>query len=118
MSEPSLTPEERFADLVDDLTSNPEVTPPVAQPGGRRRFGMSELRTHGKIFALLSQGRLVLKLPRARVDALLAAGEGERWDPRHDGRQMREWLALAPTYAGDWLSLAQEAQTFVAAQRG
>jgi TfoX/Sxy family transcriptional regulator of competence genes len=112
-----LTPEERFADLVDDLAANPEVTPPIAQPSGRRRFGASELKTHGKIFALLSQGRLVVKLPRVRVDALAAAGEGERWDPRRDGRQMKEWVSLAPTYTGDWLPLAQEALDYVVSQR-
>lgn len=117
MSKLPLTPEERFADLVDDLASNPAVTPPMAQPSGRRRFGASELKTHGKIFALLSQGRLVIKLSRARVDALVAAGEGERWDPRRDGRQMKEWVSLAPTYAGDWLPLAQEALDYVASLR-
>lgn len=117
MSESSLTPEARFADLVDEFAPNPAVTPPMAQPSGRGRFGTAGLRTHGKIFALLSQGRLVVKLPRARVDALAATGDGERWDPRHDGRQMKEWVSLAPTYAGDWLPLAQEALAYVAAQR-
>jgi hypothetical protein len=115
MNEPTL--EARFADLVDAFAPNPEVTPPLAQPGGRARFGASGLQTHGKNFALLSQGRLVLKLPRERVDALVAAGDGERWDPRRDGRQMKEWVSLASTYAGDWLPLAQEALVFVASQR-
>lgn len=114
MSQHTITPEERFADLVDDLASNPAVTPPEAGPGVRRRFGASALKTHGKVFAMLSGGRLVLKLPAARVTGLLAAGAGERFDPRRDGRQMKEWIAIAPEYAGDWLPLAQEALAFVA----
>jgi len=117
MSEPSLTPEERFADLVDEFASNPDVTPPESGPGARRRFGASALKVRGKVFAMLSGDKLTLKLPAARVEALLASGDGERFDPRRDGRQMREWVSLAPTYAGDWLPLAQEALAFVAAQR-
>ena len=67
----------------------------------------------GKIFAMLWRGRLVVKLPRARVDALVAAGEGERFDPRRDGRVMREWLVLETASQVEWLALAREALTFV-----
>lgn len=75
------------------------------------------MKVHGKIFAMLSGGKLTLKLPAARVSALLTSGEGERFDPRKDGRQMREWVTLAPTYTGDWLPLAREAMEFVAGSR-
>ena len=119
MSGISLTPEERFADLVDELSSYPGVEPPEAGPGARRRFGASALKTRGKVFAMLnSDGRLTLKLPAARVEALLASGVGERFDPRRDGRLMKEWLALAPTSRLDWLSLAREARAFVAGSAG
>jgi hypothetical protein len=118
MSKPAITPEARFADLVDELVSNPDVTPPESGPGARRRFGASALKVHGKVFAMLSGDRLTLKLPAPRVAALLASGAGERFDPRRDGRQMKEWVSIAPTYAGDWLPLAQEARAFVAAQQG
>lgn len=117
MSQPAITPEERFADLVDDLASNPDVTPPETGPGARRRFGASALKTHGKVFAMLSGGKLTLKLPAKRVEELLASGSGERFDPRRDGRQMKEWVSIAPGYTGDWLILAQQALAFVAAQR-
>jgi hypothetical protein len=117
MSQPALTPEERFADLVDEFASNPAVTPPEGGPGARRRFGASGLKVRGKVFAMLnSDGKLTLKLPAARVEALLASGEGERFDPRRDGRQMREWVSIAPSYTGDWLPLAQAALEFVGRQ--
>lgn len=117
MSASSLMPEERFADLVDELSSYPSVEPPEAGPAARQRFGASALKTRGKVFAMLnSDGKLTLKLPAARVEALLASGEGERFDPRRDGRQMREWVSIAPSYPGDWLPLAQEALAFVGGQ--
>ncbi|HLJ81429.1 MAG TPA: hypothetical protein VKT52_08090, partial [Ktedonobacterales bacterium] len=59
-----------------------------------------------------------VKLPRQRVDALIASGDGERFDPRRDGRMMKEWLALSPTSEQEWLPLAREALAFVASAKG
>ena len=111
MSQPTITPEERYVALVEEFLGEQDVE----QSG--KGFGSDALKVRGKIFAMLSQGRLVVKLPRQRVDALVAAGEGERFDPRHDGRLMKEWLALAPSSQVEWLSLAREARAFVAATR-
>jgi hypothetical protein len=58
----------------------------------------------------------VVKVPRARVDALIASGDGERFDPRHDGRLMKEWVVIDPASQEEWLSLAQEALRFVASK--
>lgn len=111
MSQPTITPEERYVALVEEFLGEQDVE----QSG--KGFGSDALKVRGKIFAMLSQGRLVVKLPRQRVDALVASGDGERFDPRHDGRLMKEWLALAPTSQVEWLSLAREARAFVAATR-
>ena len=70
------TPEARFEDLVAALLDQPDVTPPDCA-GASRRFGSAGLKVHGKIFAMLVRGRLVAKLPRTRVDALVLAG---RWN--------------------------------------
>jgi len=92
MSQQTITPEERYAALVEEFLGDKDVE----QSG--RGFGSDALKVRGKIFAVLSsQGRFVVKLPRQRVDALVASGDGERFDPRRDGRVMKEWLALAPT---------------------
>jgi hypothetical protein len=61
---------------------------------------------------LSSRGQFVVKLPRRRVDELVAAGDGDRFDPGH-GRLMREWLALGPGSSLDWVGLASEAMEFV-----
>ncbi len=76
-----------------------------------RMFGSTGLKVRGKVFAMEVKGRLVVKLPRERVEALLAGGEAEPFDPGH-GRLMKEWVAVPPG-AGDWLSLAAEARRYV-----
>ncbi len=104
-----MTPDQRYAQLVEEL---PEADP--ASPG--RGFGSGALKVGDKIFAMLTDGRLVVKLPRQRVDELVDAGEGERL-VTGGGRQMKEWLALHPTSPQEWLPLAREAMASVAAKR-
>jgi hypothetical protein len=104
--------EERYADLVDDLTGIAGVT----RPAGGSGFGRSSLRYQGKIFAMFVRGHLVLKLPANRVDALLADGEGIRFDA-NKGTPMKEWLSLDPDSDHPWLPLAREALDFAKASR-
>lgn len=108
-----ITPEDRYATLVDALLGSADVT--LGSPG-KKGFGSSALQVNGRIFTMLSNGKLVVKLPRQQVDALIAAGVGERFDPRHDGRLMKEWLVVAPTSDERWLSLARDALEFVASK--
>jgi TfoX/Sxy family transcriptional regulator of competence genes len=100
---------ELFARLSEELTAGqPDVEP-------ARMFGSASLKTHGKTFATLVRGRLVVKLPRDRVQELLAAGAGDRFDPGH-GRLMREWVSLAEaTDPTTCRMLMAEALRFVAA---
>ncbi len=98
------TPEERYEDLVDDLVGIPGVTPPRGGGG----FGRTALRFENKIFAMLVRGQLVLKLPAGRVDDLVAAGHGVRFDA-NKGTPMREWLSLDPGSGLPWAALAREA---------
>jgi hypothetical protein len=50
------------------------------------------------------------------VDAHVAAGVGEHFDPGH-GRRMKEWIAIDPGRA-DWVGLAREAYEFVKGAAG
>lgn len=108
-----ITPEERYAALVQALLRSSDAT--VGAPG-KKGFGASALQLDGKIFAMLSKGKLVVKLPRQRVDVLVAEGLGQRFDPGH-GRLMKEWFALNPSADMNWLSLAREAMNFMVAKR-
>lgn len=102
--------QERYAALVDELVGVPGVTPPRGGSG----FGRGSLRFEGKIFAMLVRGRLVLKLPEARVSDLIAAREGVNFDA-NKGTPMREWLSLDPESGLAWLPLAREALDFARA---
>jgi hypothetical protein len=107
-----LPPEDRFRDLVDELAGTDGVTPPRGGSG----FGRSAMRFQNKIFAMFVRGRLVLKLPADRVDALVAAGEGVHFDA-NKGTPMKEWLSLDPDCGLAWLPLACEALEFVRSAR-
>jgi hypothetical protein len=103
----SMSPQERYEDLIDELVGEPGVTPPRGGGG----FGRGALRYQNKIFAMFVRGQLVVKLPEHRVDQLVAGGHGERFDA-NKGTPMREWFALAPGDDVPWSPLAREALTF------
>jgi hypothetical protein len=94
-----------FAPIAAAFAKNKDV----AQGG--KGFGSLGLKVNGKLFAMPVRGTLVLKLPRARVDELVAAGEGEHFDPGH-GRAMKEWVVLDARRA-DRVDLAHAAYHFV-----
>jgi len=86
----------------------------AAMPG--RKFGKNGLKTRdGKLFALFTQGTLVVKLPKERVAALVAEGIGKPFDPGH-GRLMKQWLTVTSSKAPR-AALALEAFEFVAGTR-
>lgn len=95
-----------FAPVADAFAGRGDVTAGFLMAS----FG---LKTRQKLFAMHWRGQLVVKLPEARVDALVAARTGTRFNPR-GGRGMKEWIAIAEG-AGDWVALAHEAHRFVAA---
>jgi hypothetical protein len=81
----------------------------------KRGFGSDALKVNGKIFAALSKGRLLLKLPSARVDALVTANLAERFSTGA-GRPKREWVTVAPSTAPNWIGLSDEARQYVSSQ--
>jgi len=101
---------DRFAALVAALAGEPGVTPPDSE--GPRRFGSATLRTGGATFAMVVRGALVLKLPRDRVEALVASGAGGPFG-KEAGRPYQEWVTLADGDPDRDLALAREALAFV-----
>lgn len=104
------TPEQIAADalfqvVIDELGVHPNV-------GTAKMFGGISLTIGGKGFAMSYKGRLVLKLPQDRVQALVAGGEGAPFDPG-SGRVMKEWVAVSASNERQWIELAREAQCFV-----
>jgi hypothetical protein len=105
-------PEQLFEAIVSEFTGRPGVSVGTG-------FGSTPgLRVGGKIFAMLGGERLVVKLPKARVDEMVAAGDGERFDPRRDGRLMKEWVTVSTRLAQQWPQLVEEALHFVSSASG
>ncbi len=105
--------EERFAALVEELAGCPGVE--VSGVSSRRSFGSNALRVNGSIFAMVSGGRLVVKLPCDRVDTLIGSGIGMPFDGGK-GRPMKEWVTVAVDDGTTWVALAREALDFVRSQ--
>jgi hypothetical protein len=78
---------------------------------GGKMMSSYGLKVNGKIFAMFGRKQLVTKLPKARVDELVASGVGKHFDPGH-GRLMQEWVVVAQG-GHDWLELTKEAYEFV-----
>src|SRR6266699_2253835 len=85
-------------------------------PFATLRASAHALRMTGRIARKSAHGKSYLQMSGLRVDALIASGDGERFDPRHDGRLMKEWVSVEPTFEEEWLPLAREAMEFVASQ--
>ena len=99
-----------WTDLVDHLAGG-DVTP-------GQMFGSKGLRTGTRFFALhWRRGGIVLKLPPARLEALVEQGRGVPFEPMI-GRRMGGWVVLEPTVSpADLDGLAAEARDHVAAAR-
>lgn len=78
---------------------------------GRMFSSETVLSVNGKIFAMLTKGNFVVKLPKERVDQLVNQGIGVNWGPG-PGRLMKEWIAIKQGKSS-WVQLAKEAHAFV-----
>ena len=101
----------RFAEVLTALGREACVT--FGAPGANKTFGHSALKVNDKIFAMVSSKEdFVVKLPAGRVDALVTAGVGQRFQSGK-GAPMKEWLAVNSSSRVDWIELAREALVFV-----
>jgi hypothetical protein len=108
--------EEQIEKLLQVLSSDPQLAPIVSEFVNRgktapRRFGSNGLKVNGKLFALFTQGTLVVKLPPARVSILVAEGAGRPFDPGH-GHLMKGWLTVIGPRAS-LVNLVKDALQFV-----
>ncbi|MFI6600923.1 MmcQ/YjbR family DNA-binding protein [Nonomuraea sp. NPDC050536] len=95
--------------LFDDLSQEYLIRPTVSTG---RMLHAEGLKVNGKVFAFLSNDRLILKLPAERVIALVANGEAHIFTSGN--RKMREWVAI--TTQETWEPLLAESYTFVTSQ--
>jgi hypothetical protein len=115
MAESAGPAEERYLALAEGLATTPGVTLPLPTGAGKKSFGSDAIKVDNKIFAMMWHGDLVIKLPKQRVEGLIAAGTGKPFDAGK-GRPMKEWVAVGPALQ-EWESLAREALAFVGKKR-
>jgi hypothetical protein len=96
------------ADFFEAIADGMEHEPGVARG---KMFGSVGLKLRGKVFAMVVKGKLVVKLPKERVDTLVSSRVGKYFDPGH-GRLMKEWIAIGPEQS-NWKSLVREAKEYV-----
>lgn len=114
MNRSNLSPEACYGKIVTTLADKSGVA--RGKPG-KKGFGSSALCVNDKIFAMLSsKDKFVVKLPKERVDEVVASGKGRRFEPGR-GRVMKEWLEVEAVNKDEWLALAKEARAFVASRR-
>jgi hypothetical protein len=89
MAEPVDHPQ-LFAELCEEYAATPGVSVP---DGAGRGFGSQALKIDGAIFAMISSGRLVVKLPARRVTELIESGGGQPFDAGK-GKPLKEWVSL------------------------
>jgi len=82
-----------------------------------RVFHKEGLKVHKKLYAFVSQERLVVKVPATMASRLSGEGLASPFEPR-TGRKMKEWIAVHPpataTDERRWQRLAGDAYRFVA----
>lgn len=102
------TDESTFWELIDEL----QLEDPRVEEG--TIMGGRCARVAGEFLALVSfQGSgLVVKLPRERVEQLIAQGVGEPFAPA--GKVFREWVSIPRRDRRRWRALLREGIGFVA----
>jgi len=98
-----------FESLTEPLLARPTVSRSTM-------MGLPCLRTDGAFFASFDTrtGRLLVKLPAAMVQTMVAAGAAEPFAPA--GRTFREWAAIPPSRLDDWTDILTAALDYVAGQ--
>jgi hypothetical protein len=96
---------EVYDELTDDLLYDPAI-------GRATMMGYPCLRLAGRFLASYDDklGGLVVKLPRERIRALIASGDGEPFAPA--GRVFREWVVVPRVDRARWEALLAEAVDF------
>jgi hypothetical protein len=106
-----MTPEALFWNLADELRKRDRRVVPGTIMGGRC------LRVGQEFLALVDYkgSGLVVKLPRARVAALIEEGAGRPFAPA--GKVFAEWLSVPKPDRRLWRALLSEGVAFVAPAR-
>lgn len=98
--------EERFWSLAEPLLARTAVTRSTM-------MGLPCLRVDGAFFASCDRktGDLLVKLPEATVDELVASGRAQPFAPA--GRRFKSWAAVPIAQSRAWKTLLEQAHDYV-----
>ncbi len=74
-------------------------------------FGFRCIRVSGQFVAMPADDSLWVKLPEARVSALIASAHGQVCAP--NGKPFREWVGISRLDESTWMQLLHESIDFV-----
>jgi TfoX/Sxy family transcriptional regulator of competence genes len=103
-----MTPDDAWTELTDSWLGRPaiELKRMMSSPG---------LTVNGSIFAMLTRGELVVKLPAERATAMFEAGTGEPFQPMATRAPMKQWVVLQGLPDPQaWQHVAEDAHDYVA----
>lgn len=69
--------------------------------------GAQGMKYGGKMFVMFFKGQLIVQLPPARVNELIASGEGLPHDPG-TGKPMKNRLIIPDTEKEKWIAFCEE----------
>jgi hypothetical protein len=98
---PSDDPDAIFASVARSYAARADIQLGEGFDGG------PGMRASGELFAALSDGALVVKLPPGRCAQLVDAGEGHLL--QDGGQTLEDWLVVPGVDAAHWMSLVTEA---------
>ena len=101
--------DELFGEIIQVFLSDQKVSQ-------SKMFGSPGLKIKGKVFAFLMKDKLILKLPKEKVDELVAAKKGKHFGHMfapNNWKPMKEWIEVILNDERACLKLTQEAKDFV-----
>ena len=93
-----------YEEIKDHFSSDSDVT----VLSGR---GAQGIKLGKKLVVMFMKGDLLVKLPEERVSEIIAAGDGEPYDPG-TGKPMKNWVLVRETRRDLWIKYAEEAKGY------
>ena len=72
---------------------------------------MSQIKLGKKVIFMFLKVNLLVKLPEERISEIIAAGDGEPYDPG-TGKPMKNWVLITETRRELWIKYSEEAKQY------
>ena len=97
-----------MADIYEEIKTHFSTDNDVTVLSGR---GAQGIKLGKKLIVMFLKGNLLVKLPEERVSEIIAAGDGEPYDPG-TGKPMKNWVLVTETRRDLWIKISEEAKQY------